>query len=172
MADTVLKSVSTPPAKTVESTKGVAVWNPYLSLRQEMQRLMDEFDGGFGRFPGRFFEDVSLARAAPAIDCSETASAFEVVAELPGVSEKDVHVEFANGELKIKGEVKEDKEERQKDFHITERRRGAFERRIRLPDAIDADKIEAKFKQGLLTVTVPKTAEAQKSAKRIAIKAD
>ena len=77
---------------------------------------------------------------------------------------------MANGVLTIKGEKQEDKEEKNKDFHMRERRFGSFERALRVPETVDTDKIEASFKKGVLTVTLPKTAEAQKPVKKIEVK--
>jgi len=108
--------------------------------------------------------------AAPAVDLVEQEKAFELTAELPGLDEKNVEVKVVNGVLTIKGEKQEDKEEKNKDFHMRERRFGTFERALRIPDTIDADKIEASFKKGVLTVTLPKIAEAQKPVKKIEVK--
>jgi len=108
--------------------------------------------------------------AAPAVDLVEKENAFELTAELPGLDEKNVEVKVANGVLTIKGEKQEDKEEKNKDFHMRERRFGSFERALRIPETVDADKIEASFKKGVLTVTLPKTAEAQKPVKKIEVK--
>ena len=89
------------------------------------------------------------------------------------MDEKNVEVKFANGMLTIKGEKKEEKEEKKKDYYLSERRYGSFERRFQIPEGVEIDKIEASFKKGLLTVTLPKTAAAQQAAeKKIAIKAD
>ena len=74
--------------------------------------------------------------------------------------------------LTIRGEKKEEKEEKKRDYYLSERRYGSFERRFQLPDGVDSDKIEAAFKKGLLTVTLPKTAAAQAAEKKIAIRAD
>jgi HSP20 family protein len=77
-----------------------------------------------------------------------------------------------NGVLTIKGEKQEDKEEKNKDFHMRERRFGSFERALRIPETVDADKIEASFKKGVLSVTLPKTVEAQKPVKTIEVKGE
>jgi hypothetical protein len=79
--------------------------------------------------------------------------------------------ESSNGVLTIKGEKKEEKEEKKKDYYLSERRYGSFERRMQIPDKVDADKIAATFKKGVLTVTLPKKAEAQKPTKKIEVKA-
>ena len=87
------------------------------------------------------------------------------------MDEKNVEVNVANGGITIKGEKKEETEEKKKDYYVSERRYGSFDRYFDLPEGVDADKIEANFKNGVLKVTLPKTAEAQKPAKKISIKA-
>ena len=106
--------------------------------------------------------------AAPAVDIAEKDKAFEITAELPGLDAKDVDITLRNGN---KGEKHEDKEEKSKDYYLQERRFGSFERSFSLPDGVDAGKIEASFKNGVLTVSLPKTAEAQKPVKKVEIKA-
>src|SRR5271169_1312996 len=108
----------------------------------------------------------------PAVDIADTEKAYEITAELPGMDEKNVEVKFSSGVLTIKGEKREEKEEKKKDYHLSERRYGSFERRFQIPEGVDSDKIEATFKKGLLTVMLPKTAAAQTAEKKIAIKAD
>jgi HSP20 family protein len=107
---------------------------------------------------------------APAVDVVEKDKAYEITAELPGMDESNIDVKFSDGVLSIKGEKKEEKEERKKDQYLSERRYGSFQRAFRVPDGVDADKIEANFKNGVLTVTLPKTAEAVRSEKKIEIK--
>src|SRR5690606_41318480 len=96
---------------------------------------------------------------------------YEITAELPGIDEKNVEIKLANGTLTIKGEKKEEKEEKQKDYHLSERRYGSFQRSFPLPEGIDTDKVEATFAKGVLTVKLPKTVEAQKAEKKITVKA-
>ncbi len=86
------------------------------------------------------------------------------------MDEKDIEVKFSNGTLTIKGEKNEEKEEKKKDYYLSERRYGSFQRSFTVPDGVDEDKIEAAFKNGILTVSLPKTPEAQKKEKQIAIK--
>ena len=107
---------------------------------------------------------------APAVDIADNAKAYEITAELPGMDEKNVEVKFSDGTLIIRGEKKDEKEEKNKDYHLSERRYGAFQRSFSVPDGVDAEKIEAAFKNGILTVTLPKTPEAQKKEKKIEIK--
>jgi HSP20 family protein len=96
--------------------------------------------------------------------------AYEITAELPGLDEKNIEVKLANGVLSIKGEKREEKEEKRKDYYRRERSFGSFERSFQMPEGIDTDKIAASFKNGILSVTLPKSAEAQKQAKRIEVK--
>ena len=102
------------------------------------------------------------------MDVAEHEKAYEITAELPGMDESNIDVKFSDGTLTIKGEKKDEREERQKDYHLSERRYGSFQRSFSVPDGVDADKIEAHFKNGVLTVTLPKKPEAQKSEKKIA----
>ena len=106
----------------------------------------------------------------PAVDFVEHDDAFEMTADLPGLDEKNIELKVAKGVLTIKGEKTEDKEEKEGDFHMRERRFGSFERSFHLPEIVDTDKIEASFKHGVLTVKMPKTAEAQKLVKKIEVK--
>ena len=100
----------------------------------------------------------------------ETENAFKVTAELPGRDEKNVEVTLANNILTIKGEKSEEKEEKKPDYHVQERYFGSFERRFPVPESVDSTKIEATFKQGVLTVVLPKTAKAKKPEQKIEIK--
>jgi HSP20 family protein len=90
---------------------------------------------------------------------------------VPGIDQNNVEVNLDNGVLTIKGEKKQETEEKKKNYHMSERRYGSFERSFQIPDDVDQDKIEASFNKGVLTVTLPKNAEAQKFAKTIAVKA-
>jgi HSP20 family protein len=109
--------------------------------------------------------------AMPAVDVTEADGGYEVTAELPGMDEKNIEVKLANRTLTIKGEKRDEKEETKKDYYMRERNFGSFQRSFTLPEGVDIDKIEASFKKGVLTVTVPKTAEAKKAEKKIAVTA-
>jgi HSP20 family protein len=150
---------------------------PFESLRREVDRLFDEFDGGCWRSPFRspFFDLAPFRRAeatfsAPAVDVSETDNAYEITAEMPGMDEKNVEVKVANGVLTIKGEKQEDKEEKNKDYYMRERSFGSFERNFQVPEGVETDRIEANFKNGVLSVILPKSAAAQKAEKKITVK--
>ncbi len=167
------------PVKTEKTSAAPAHWAPFESLRREIDRLFDDFDGGFFRSPFRrsLFDLAPFAGremawpAVPAVDFTDTEKAYEVTAELPGIDEKNIEVKVANGVLTIKGEKQEEKEEKKKDYYLRERNFGSFERAFQVPEGVDADKIEASFKKGVLTVTLPKKPEAQKAAKKIDVKA-
>jgi HSP20 family protein len=154
-------------------------WAPMDSLRREIDRLFDEFHPMSWRLP---FGRGLAARDLPglnsgflknsfAVDLVEKDNGYEITAELPGMDEKDIEVKIANGTLTIKGEKTEEKEEKDKDYYLSERRYGSLQRVFQLPDGVDADKIEANFGKGVLKVTLPKSAEAKKDEKKIEIKA-
>jgi HSP20 family protein len=154
-------------------------WRPIESLRREIDRLFEDFDHGFWGSPFRrsMFAAEPLLRhemsfaGMPAVDIAESDKAFEITAELPGMDEKSIEVKLANGGLTIRGEKSAEKEEKKKDYYLHERHFGSFERSFRMPEGVDVSKIEASFKKGILTVTLPKTAEAQKAEKKIEVKA-
>lgn len=141
-------------------------FNPFLTLHREMNRLFDDVFRGFDLAP--FGTDRLFDRAMgwPNIEVSETDREVKVTAELPGLDEKDVQVELANGTLAIKGEKRTETEDRDRLF--SERYYGRFERRIPVDD-VDEDKVSAAFKNGVLTVTMPKVPQAQSQVKHIAI---
>jgi HSP20 family protein len=139
--------------------------NPFFNLHREMNRLFDEAFRSFDLSPFR----SNGGTGWPNIEVNETDKEVRVVAELPGLDEKDVQVEYADGVLAIRGEKKTETEDR--DRVVSEFYYGHFERRIRVDD-IDADKIGASFKNGVLTVKLPKSATARERVKRIEVKAN
>ncbi len=181
------ESVHKLPIKTEDkSTLPISArtdWHPLESLRREIDRVFDLFDHDNLRMPfarslfGMPVTNMPATRrqaGAPgllAIDLCETDKAFEILAELPGLSDKDIEVRVAHGGLTIRGEKRAIHEERHRDYHVSERSFGAFQRSFALPEGVDADRIEAQFKNGILTVTLPKTAEAQRAEKKITVKA-
>ena len=102
--------------------------------------------------------------ASPAVDVIEGDKAYEITAELPGLDEKNIEVSVANGGLTIKGEKKEEREETQKDYYVSERSYGSFSRAIALPYQPDSAKVEAKFDTGVLRVHLPKPPGRQQTA--------
>ncbi len=176
MADTATKLPIKVEKSKAERPSALQAWHPFESLRGEVDRLFEDFQrdlwpSSFRRpFSGLLRREVGWP-TEPAVDFVESDKAYEVTADLPGMDEKNIEVKVANGELLIKGEKEEEKEEKKKDYYLHERHFGSFERRLRVPDGVDAAKIEASFTKGVLTVTLPKTAEAQKAEKKIAVKA-
>jgi HSP20 family protein len=183
MEATMAQTPSKVPVKTepgaTPSKSSFSAPSPFTALRREMERLFDDFDSGFWRFPFQrpgfdlepiWRNEITLG-APPAVDIAETDKAYEISAELPGMDEKSIDIELVNGSLKITGEKHEEKEEKKKGYHLNERRFGSFERRFRVPEGVDTSKIEATFKKGVLKVTLPKTAEARTPQKKIAVKA-
>ena len=164
--------------KSVVRGGGLHAWHPFGSLRREVDRLFEDFDRDFWLAPFRRpLHDIEpvLRRnlnwgATPAVDIVDKTDAYQVIAELPGMDEKHIEVKLANGALTIKGEKQDEREEKKKDYHLRERSFGSFERSFSLPDEVDADRIEASFAKGVLTVTLPKKPEAVKPEKKIAIK--
>jgi HSP20 family protein len=163
------------PAKVEGKSAAPAAWHPMETLRREVDRLFEDFGvPGLWRSRRGLFEDPFFRRPvagiSPAVDIVEKDKAFEVTADVPGFDEKNIEVKVVNGSLSIKGERKSEREEKQKDYYLSEREFGSFERSFPLPEGIDRDKIEARVKKGVLTVTLPKTPEASAPAKKIEVK--
>jgi HSP20 family protein len=155
-------------------------WPSLAGLRQEIDSLFENFTHGWPSWPawrssfdlgplGRM--ESSFGVSIPATDLVEKDNIYELSAEMPGLDASNVDVSVSGNMLTIKGEKKEEKEEKGKNTYLSERRYGSFQRSFQLPDGIDKDKIEAKFENGVLAVTMPKTAEAVKEQKTIAVKA-
>jgi HSP20 family protein len=153
------------------SPAGFLDWHPFEHLRRQVDRLFDEFPSRktsvdfepFNRMVGAF-------SASPAVDFVEKEKEYEITAELPGMNDKNVEVKLSNGMLAISGEKKEEKEEKKEGYYFSERRYGSFSRTFRVPEGVDDEKIEASFENGVLTVHLPKTAEAQKTQRTIDVK--
>lgn len=140
--------------------------DPFLSFRQEFDRLFDDFFTGTGlaRTAG---QDIAMV---PSIDICETEDSLQVKAELPGVDEKDIDVELNGDILSIRGEKKSDREQKEENYHLVERSYGSFARSIRIPFAVDQEKVDASFDKGVLTITLPKPPDAQQLTKKISVK--
>jgi HSP20 family protein len=125
-----------------------------MALRGEMDDLLSRFFGGDddGWFAGRM---------APLADLSETDTSIQVSVDLPGVNPDDIDIRLSGNTLRLHGERKEEQEEKGRTFHRIERRRGRFSRSITLPCAVVEDEVAAEYKDGVLTVTLPKCEEAK-----------
>lgn len=139
--------------------------DPFVSLHREVNRLFDDAFRSFGARLPAF--SPSFAAGWPSVEISDTDKEVRVTAEIPGLDESDIEVLLDNGALKLKGEKRSETED--KDRQFSERFYGRFERLIPLGYEVEEDKVNAAFKNGVLTVTLPKTERAQAKAKRIAI---
>lgn len=145
--------------------------DPFGTLRSEMDRLFDSFMGGLPTFPGMFGSSGSRVFAlTPSVDVKETDKEIVVETELPGLDEKDISLTVQNGVLTIQGEKKLDYDEQKENYHVMERRYGSFQRSLRLPDTVDDSKIDARFDNGVLKVTLPKRPELSAEQRKIEIK--
>jgi len=169
------------PGTSVEVRKTAPVRPPQVwqSFRSEMDRLFDRFGGGFGMPAFRQMFDLepawrgesSFTFTTPDVDMTEDDKAYTITAELPGLEQKNIDVAVSGNMLTLKGEKQCEKEEKDKDHYMSERAYGSFQRSLALPDGVDRDKIAADLSKGVLTITLPKTAEAQKAQKKIEVKA-
>lgn len=165
------------PVKTEKAAAPVERdWMSFDNLRREIDRLFNEFHPFGWRLPLQrpSFDFEFSSRGLPvnpAFDLVEKDKEYEVTAELPGIDEKDVEIKLNNHLLTVKGEKSESKEAKEKDYYLSERRYGSFQRSFQVPDGVDTDKIEATFAGGILTVRLPKTAEARSAERKISVKA-
>jgi HSP20 family protein len=143
--------------------------DPFQVMRREMNRLFDDVFGDFGvpslSAPG--FRQMP----SPKIDVSETEKELRIAAELPGVKEDDIEVMLDEDSLTIRGEIKEERDDQDKDrnYHVKERVEGAFSRTLPLPFRVDPGKVHASFANGVLTITMPKPEETQQKRQRIEV---
>lgn len=143
--------------------------NPLLGLQRDINRVFDDFWTRFERSMNG--SNGSVSAAAPRADVTETDEAVEVSIELPGMDEKDIDVSLGDDVVTIRGEKKAEKEEKRKGYFLSERSYGCFYRSIPLPPGVDPNKADATFRKGVLTVTLPKTPEAQEKIRKIEVKA-
>lgn len=179
MADTAIEVKKTGSATAPAAEPAPAAPDVWNSLRNEMERVFDRFSGAFAMPSLRRMFDFAPARridrtftfTAPAIDVTENGKAYKVTAELPGMEPANVEVTVSGDMLVIKGAKHQEKEEKDENYYLSERSFGSFQRSFSLPGGVDRDKIGAEMSKGVLTVTLPKTAEAQKQQKKIDVKA-
>lgn len=173
------RAKSVPVKKQKEKSAGREVTSParsaspFAGLRHEIDRIFDEFTRGFPFGRGLF--DIerapsALGVASPSVDVVERDKAFEISAELPGMDEKDIEVTLTDDLLTIKGEKREEREEKKEGYFLSERRFGSFERSFRVPSGVDTGSVGATFEKGVLRIVLPKSKEAQQKSRKVEVK--
>lgn len=178
MSNSVKKVPVHTEAKTALRPKTTDLMRPFEKLRQQVDHLFEDFSLGSGlSLFNRGLFDVEplwsremIGQSMPAVDIVEKDKSFEITAELPGMDQKNIEIKLSNGGLIIKGEKQEEKEEKKKGYYLSERSYGSFERMFNLPKEVDADKIEASYSKGVLSISLPKKPEALKADKVVPIK--
>lgn len=159
------------PAETPASTD---MWAPLSALRQEIDRMFDEFN--FGRWSRPDWKHGKLMpkglwSSVPVADLVEDDEGYHLTMELPGLEPEDIQIKVTDSMISLSGEKTEEHKEEKKDYHLSERHYGSFKRSFSLPHGVNADTITASLAKGVLTLTMPKTAEAKKSERKIEVKA-
>jgi HSP20 family protein len=158
-----------------KETRELAPWRPFSDLtrwERDMERMMDDFFDRRMRpwWPERWLRTEGFTTNVPALDVFEEKDELVVKAELPGMEKDNVEVNLTNHTLTIKGEKKKEEEVKEEKYYRSERSYGSFVRTLQLPADVQADKVKASFKNGVLEVRLPKTEEAK--AKEIKVKVD
>jgi HSP20 family protein len=148
-------------------------FDPFQMLRSDIDQLFDDFMGG-GAFPAlRAMRagQMPTMMLTPQIDISETDREVQIAAELPGMSADDIEVRLDDGVLTIHGEKRSERKNDKQEYHLAERSYGTFSRYVRLPFSVDPEQVQATFKDGVLTVVVPKPGDVQRKSNKIDVKA-
>lgn len=148
-------------------------YDPTLPIHRDIDRLFDQFFRGFGPLfgdrPG-FFPSVGEAGLLkPRVDLSATDQEYLLTVEIPGVSEKDVSVDISGNTMTVKGEKRQEKEEKDKNYYRVERSYGSFQRVLSLPEDVNQEGIKARFKNGVLSITMPRASVPKGEVKQIEI---
>ena len=175
------KTAVTKPASPDEPALPQRGSGLFWDLRDEIDSLFEDFFPGTAFGPRRQRRRMGRGRPGgeragainiPTMDVIDKPDEIKLTAELPGMAESDIDIQVTDGMLTLSGEKKHETEEGDKDgdYYMSERSFGSFRRSVRLPEGIDQDRIEAHFKNGLLTVQLPKKPEAQAQTRRIEVK--
>lgn len=157
----------TPHPKRAREDARVSGENPLLSLRNNIDRMFDSFFHGFDIEPS----GLAASMFNPNIDVADSGKEIKITAELPGMDEKDIDVSVTRDALTIRGEKKDEAEEKNASYHRMERVYGFFSRTIPLPVEVNVDAARADYKKGVLTINIPKAEKALKEVKKIPVKA-
>lgn len=156
------------------ASAGTSLWG---SFRDEFDDLFERVSKsltpwaplfGGGTLPS--LRRAGMAPLVPSVDVAEAGNAYTITAELPGLAAEDVDVSVHNGVIVIKGEKQSETKKEDKNYYLSERSYGAFERSFALPEGVDQEHIKAEVAKGVLTVTLPKTEAAQAKSKKIEVK--
>ncbi|HOW98883.1 MAG TPA: Hsp20/alpha crystallin family protein [Kiritimatiellia bacterium] len=147
--------------------------NPFERLHREMNELFDGFLRDFGgtALPSLWRERAE-DRVLPSVEVAETDESVQVTVELPGMDEKDIQVSLDDNALMVKGEKKQEREERKKNYRLSERSYGQFQRVIPLPAGIETDQVKAQFKNGVLNIILPKARSTAAESRRIPVRSE
>ncbi len=140
------------PWRTKQSDGGQTLETGLSRLRGEMDDLFERFL----RYPVDLAMPAAFRALGPRLDLAESDNEVIVKVELPGIDPKDVEINVVGNVLTLRGEKKQDRQERGRDFHFVERQYGSFHRSVPLPTTVDSDKVSAEYKGGVLTITLPK----------------
>ena len=155
--------------ETSPASENGASSNPLVSLQRDINHVFEDFwrkvENGWNG------DDSVVGMFGPSTDVTETDKSVNVSVELPGMTEEDIDISLSGNTMTIRGEKKIEHEEERKGVYMSERHYGSFHRTVPLPAGVDPDKAEATYKNGVLTVSIPKTEEALASIKRIPVKA-
>jgi HSP20 family protein len=143
--------------------------HPFYSLQREMNSLFDDFFRGFDITPHGFYTSRP-ASFSPSVDVKENEKEYIIKAELPGMDEKEIEVMVTDDSVTIKGEKKEETEDKGKNYYYMERSYGSFHRVIPLAAEAESGKAEASFKNGVLSITIPKSQTAKAKVTKVSIK--
>ncbi|HTR80803.1 MAG TPA: Hsp20/alpha crystallin family protein [Bacteroidota bacterium] len=154
-------------------TKELELWNQEFPVPRMISHLQQEMNKVFGDFfRGDLFDGGSFLSGqwTPAVDLEETDDSYVVRAELPGIKKDEVKITLNDGVVTVSGEKRNEVEKKEGNYHRVERSYGAFERSFTLPGAVKSDEIEAKYADGVLTITLPKTEEAKEKIIEVKVK--
>ena len=160
------------------------IMTPLATLREEVDNLFERFSEDWPSLPRLFGRRWSYPLAEfergfklprleinPRVDVSESDNAYDITMELPGMSDKDIELTLSDDSLTVKGEKKVEREEKKKNYHVSERSYGSFQRTFRVPSGVDQSKVDASYSKGVLNISLPKTEVAKKSKRSIKVKA-
>lgn len=179
------KKTARKKSKTKKSiAKSGEIMMPLATLREEVDNIFERFAEDWPGLPSLFgkgwtypvadFErriKLPKLELTPRVDVSENDNSYDIAVELPGMSEKDIEILLDDDSITLKGEKKLEREEKNKNYHVSERSYGSFQRTFRIPSGVDHKKVEASYSSGVLNISLPKTETAKKNKRSIEVKA-